>query len=390
MERRPGNPAGDPRGPGPGRRGAPPEPDGGATSGASPTPGSAGGCDPAGAPDPPAPLAAVPPAAGVGDPPGGPVGEPRPGALAGPGGFCRMALPARGVAAAGLEAPGPGSGAVPAHRLRPHRHRPGTAGGLAGRAARPAHAQGVPRPAGTGPAVRLPGPPAGPAERGLGLGGGHQQQRGGPGGAQPPEEAGAQSGPPPVHPDGPGGGLQTGLPPRRRGCRPGGSGPGVRGAALSQRFRSAARAGTLQGYRPACFFRPTRHLLAEGPGSRLESVGSTKRKGGTRAKGLSRHTTSRRWLVTAYKSDYPQTPELATSWILYKLHRPMTRLTSTSASHAKKPDAHPAAPGHSGSTTGPNSGGPRRFQCPGCGKVFTERLPGIRPWARQTEHAKAL
>src|SRR5690606_25046003 len=241
-----------------------------------------------------------------------------------------------------------------------------------------------------GPAVRLPGPPAGPAERGLGLGGGHQQQRGGPGGAQPPEEAGAQSGPPPIHPDGPGGGLQTGLPPRRRGCRPGGSGPGVRGAALSQRFRSAARAGTLQGYRPARFFRPTRHLLTEGPGSRLESVGSTKRKGGTRAKGLSRHTTSRRWLVTAYKSDYPQTPELATSWILYKLHRPMTRLTSTSASHAKKPDAHPAAPGHSGSTTGPNSGGPRRFQCPGCGKVFTERLPGIRPWARQTEHAKAL
>jgi len=32
---------------------------------------------------------------------------------------------------------------------------------------------------------------------------------------------------------------------------------------------------------------------------------------------------------------------------------------------------------------------PRRFQCPGCGKVFTERLPGIRPWARQTEHAEA-
>ena len=33
---------------------------------------------------------------------------------------------------------------------------------------------------------------------------------------------------------------------------------------------------------------------------------------------------------------------------------------------------------------------PRRFQCTGCKKVFTERFPGIRPWARRTERAEAL
>lgn len=32
---------------------------------------------------------------------------------------------------------------------------------------------------------------------------------------------------------------------------------------------------------------------------------------------------------------------------------------------------------------------PRRFQCPACGKVFTERFPGIRPWSRRTEQAEA-
>ncbi|MFS8536059.1 MAG: ISL3 family transposase [Limnochordales bacterium] len=31
---------------------------------------------------------------------------------------------------------------------------------------------------------------------------------------------------------------------------------------------------------------------------------------------------------------------------------------------------------------------PRRFQCSGCRKVFTEQFPGIRPWARRTEHAE--
>jgi len=33
---------------------------------------------------------------------------------------------------------------------------------------------------------------------------------------------------------------------------------------------------------------------------------------------------------------------------------------------------------------------PRRFQCTACRKVFTERFPGIRPWARRTERAEAL
>nr|MBO2479619.1 hypothetical protein [Bacillota bacterium] len=33
---------------------------------------------------------------------------------------------------------------------------------------------------------------------------------------------------------------------------------------------------------------------------------------------------------------------------------------------------------------------PRRFRCPACGKVFTERLPGIRPWARMTQKAEAF
>jgi len=32
---------------------------------------------------------------------------------------------------------------------------------------------------------------------------------------------------------------------------------------------------------------------------------------------------------------------------------------------------------------------PRRFRCRECQKVFTERLPGIRPWARRTERAEA-
>ncbi|MGO0123031.1 ISL3 family transposase [Desulfothermobacter acidiphilus] len=32
---------------------------------------------------------------------------------------------------------------------------------------------------------------------------------------------------------------------------------------------------------------------------------------------------------------------------------------------------------------------PRRFKCPNCGKVFTERFPGIRPRARRTERAEA-
>ena len=31
---------------------------------------------------------------------------------------------------------------------------------------------------------------------------------------------------------------------------------------------------------------------------------------------------------------------------------------------------------------------PRRFRCSGCRKVFTERLPGTRPWARRTERAE--
>ncbi|QIA27705.1 ISL3 family transposase [Thermaerobacter sp. PB12/4term] len=31
----------------------------------------------------------------------------------------------------------------------------------------------------------------------------------------------------------------------------------------------------------------------------------------------------------------------------------------------------------------------RRFACTACGKVFTERLPGIPPWARRSQHAEA-
>ncbi len=31
---------------------------------------------------------------------------------------------------------------------------------------------------------------------------------------------------------------------------------------------------------------------------------------------------------------------------------------------------------------------PRRLRCPACGKVFTEPLPGIAPWARRTEQAE--
>jgi transposase len=31
---------------------------------------------------------------------------------------------------------------------------------------------------------------------------------------------------------------------------------------------------------------------------------------------------------------------------------------------------------------------PRRFRCGRCGKVFTEAFPGLRPWARATEHTE--
>src|SRR5690606_37997215 len=33
---------------------------------------------------------------------------------------------------------------------------------------------------------------------------------------------------------------------------------------------------------------------------------------------------------------------------------------------------------------------PRRFRCPACGKVFTERLPGIGPWATKIKMLKRI